>query len=76
MSFSVDMSSQSMYSPYQEVGTMAKTVDRVKFRITGGLKHGWIQEPHTYEVFFTDGTSQMVEAFKPEEAAKKTQVAS
>lgn len=55
---------------------MARTVDRVKFRITGGLKHGWIQEPHTYEVFFTDGTSQMVEAFKPEEAAKKVQVAS
>jgi hypothetical protein len=39
-----------------------RNVVAIRFRITGGLKHGWIQEPHTYEVTFSDGSMERVEA--------------
>jgi hypothetical protein len=48
-----------------------KTVTRIELKITGGLKDGWIQEPHTYEVGFQDGSSVQVEALTRAEAQRK-----
>jgi hypothetical protein len=45
-----------------------KTVTKIELKITGGMRDGWIQEPHTYEVSFQDGCSIRVEAVTRAEA--------
>lgn len=48
-----------------------KTVTKIDLKITGGMKHGWIQEPNTYEVSFQDGTSVRVDASSRAEAERE-----